>query len=250
MTTFKTKIATADATSITVRGLDLVSDIIGEMSFTELQYFLCTSRRPTAQQVKVLDACLVTLMEHGWTPSSIIARMMIDSVPEESQVAIASGLLAMGSVFAGTAEGCAKILQEGIAAGGDLDAYCDKVVAKHRQARKPLAGFGHPLHKPDDPRSIKLFAVGRAAGLEGKYLDLLERLGKSMDKAAGKHISINATGVLGALLLEIGLEPGVMRGLAVVSRAGGLIGHITEERETHTARHIWHLAEEHIPYEK
>ena len=250
MTAFKTKIATADATSITVRGLDLVSDIIGEMSFTELQYFLCTSRRPTAQQVKVLDACLVTLMEHGWTPSSIIARMMIDSVPEESQVAIASGLLAMGSVFAGTAEGCAKILQEGIAAGGDLDAYCDKVVAEHRQARKPLAGFGHPLHKPDDPRSIKLFAVGRAAGLEGKYLDLLERLGKSMDKAAGKHISINATGVLGALLLEIGLEPGVMRGLAVVSRAGGLIGHITEERETHTARHIWHLAEEHIPYEK
>jgi citrate synthase len=74
-------------------------------------------------------------------------------------------------------------------------------------------------------------------------------LGHTVDAAAGKHVTINATGAIGALLLEIGLAPGVMRGLAVVSRSGGLIGHIVEERETHAARHIWQLAEENIPYE-
>lgn len=234
---------------MTVRGLDLVDDVIGELSFTQMLYFLCGGRMPTIAETKILDACLVTLMEHGWTPSSLITRLMIDSVPQESQVAIASGLLSLGSVFAGTSEGCAEILKAGIDAGGDLQAYCDHVVASYRALRKPIPGFGHPLHKPDDPRTIKLISTGRLYRVGGQYIDLLLMLSNTVDAAAGKHVTINATGAIGALLLEIGLAPGVMRGLAVVSRSGGLIGHIVEERETHAARHIWQLAEENIPYE-
>jgi citrate synthase len=250
MPVYKTRIAKTEAGGVTIRGLDLVDEIIGELNFTQMLYFLCAGKMPLANQTRVLDACLVTLMEHGWTPSSLIARLMIDSVPEESQVAIASGLLALGSVFAGTSEGCAQILKEGLERGGDLDDYCAEVVRTHRETKKPLPGFGHPQHRPDDPRSAKLLAVGKASSLEGHHIDLLLRLGRAVDAAAGKHITINATGVIGALLLEIGLEPGVMRGLSVVSRSGGLIGHIVEERSSHSARHIWHLAEENIPYEE
>jgi citrate synthase len=227
-----------------------VDDLIGVRSFTEMVYFLSVGRMPTAAQVTVLDACLVTLMEHGWTPSSLITRLMIDSVPDEAQVAIASGLLALGSVFAGTSENCARLLQAGIATGGDLDEYCRAVVADHRARKAPVPGFGHPVHKPVDPRAVRLLQVSRDAGVAGPYTDLLLRLSAEMDRAFGKAVTINATGAIGALLLEIGVPPDLMRGVAVVSRAGGLIGHVAEERETHSARYVWKLAEDNIPYEE
>ncbi|HVR90590.1 MAG TPA: citryl-CoA lyase [Novosphingobium sp.] len=242
-----TAIAAANPDGITVRGLDLVDDIIGKLGFTEMTYFLCAGVLPTPAQTRVLDACLVTLMEHGWTPSSIIARVMADSVPEDSQVAIAAGLLSLGSIYAGTSESCAKLLKAG-ADAPDLDAFCAETVRELRSRRAAIPGFGHPLHKPDDPRTPRLLAVAKEAGVAGKYVDLLVRLGRAVDASFGKHITINATGAIGALLLEIGLEPGVMRGLAVVSRASGLIGHVVEEHRTHAARALWAFAEHEIPY--
>lgn len=245
----KTRIAKTEADRVTIRGHDLVADLIGVRSFTEMIYFLTVGRMPTAPQVKVLDACLVTLMEHGWTPSSLITRIMIDSVPGEAQVAIASGLLALGSVFAGTSEDCATLLFLGVETGGDLDAYCHEIVASYRARKAAVPGFGHPVHKPDDPRALRLLRIAEEAGLAGPYVQLLHRLSAAMDATFGKHIAINATGAIGALLLEIGLPADLMRGVAVVSRAGGLIGHVAEERQTHSSRHIWKLAEDNIPYE-
>ncbi|MCW5746686.1 MAG: citryl-CoA lyase [Alphaproteobacteria bacterium] len=244
-----TQIATSDASTITVRGKDLVNELMGRCSYTEMMYFLICNRMPSPAQTKVLDACLVTLMEHGFTPSALIARLVLDSVPDQVQVAMASGLMAVGSVFVGTMEGCAVILQRGVAEGGDLDAYCQRVVAEHRAARRPFPGFGHPFHKPDDPRSPRLLAIAAEAGVSGAHVDLLKRLGTEIDRAYGRHLTLNATGAIGALLLEIGIPAEIMRAIAVVSRCGGLPGHIMEERRTHSARTIWQLTEEHIPYE-
>jgi citrate synthase len=247
MDQIKTNIATSDATSITVRGRDLVNDLMGKHSFTEMVYFLLCDRMPTASETKVLDACLVTLMEHGWTPASIIARLAIDSVPSQAQLGIAAGLLAVGDVFLGTMEGCGRLLAAGIQ-NPNPDAYVREVVADHRLRREALPGFGHPFHKPDDPRPARLFAIAGEAGCEGRYIALLKRLSVELDRAAGHHITINATGAIAALLLEIGLQPESMRGIAVISRAGGLPGHLAEERRTHAARRIWKLVEENISY--
>jgi citrate synthase len=244
-----TQIATSDAQTITVRGKDLVNELIGRYSFTEILYFLITDRFPSAGQTRVLDACLVTLMEHGFTPTSLVARLIHDSVPGEAQVAMSAGLLAIGSVFVGTMEGCGRILRAGLAEGGDLDAYCRRVVAEHRAAKRALPGFGHPFHKPDDPRPPRLFQVAAEAGVPGDHIALLQRLNGEIDRAFGRHLTINATGAIGALLLEIDLPPEAMRGIAVVSRSGGLVGHLLEEQRTHSARKLWALAEEHIPYE-
>jgi len=248
MTDIKTNIATSDATSITVRGHDLVHDLMGKCSFTAMVYFLLRGRMPAEPQTRVLDACLVTLMEHGWTPTSLIARLAIDSVPSEAQVGIAAGLLAVGDVFVGTMEGAGRILAAGLDAP-DPQAYCRDVVARHRAERKPLPGFGHPFHKPDDPRPPRLFEIAAAAGCGGRYIGLLTMLSAELDRAMGRHITINATGAIAALLLEIDLPPEVMRSIAVISRSGGLAGHLAEERTTHAARRIWQLVEEHIPYE-
>jgi citrate synthase len=247
MSAFKTNIATSDKTSITVRGKDLVQDLVGRVSFTDMLYFLICHRMPSAGQTRVLDACLVVLMEHGWTPSSIIARLMADSTPGQPQVAMAAGLLAVGDVFAGTMDGCAKLLAAGV---GEADpaAWCRAVVAEHRAARRPMPGFGHPFHKPDDPRPPRLFAVAEEAGHGGAYIALLRQLGEELDRASGRHLTINATGAIAACLLEIGVPAVVMRGVAVVSRAGGLAGHIVEEKAMPVAREIWRLTEEGVPY--
>ena len=249
MPAVRTFIATSDESSITVRGRDLVHELLGRYTFSEMIYFLTCGRMPAAPQTKVLDACLVTLMEHGWTPIAMITRLTLDSVPDQPQVAMGAGLMAVGSVFAGTMEGCARILAAGVAQGGDLDAYCQRVVGDHRATKTTLPGLGHRMHKPDDPRSPRLFEIAREAGVDGRYIALLQRLNGIADKAYGRHLTINATGAIGALLLEIGIPLDAMRGMAVVSRAGGLLGHIVEERETHAAREMWRLTCENIPYE-
>ena len=247
MTEIVTHIATSNADSVTVRGRDLVSDLMGKHGFTEVFYFLICGRMPTRTEHRVLDLCLVTLMEHGFTPASVITRLTQDAVPGEMQVAIASGLLAVGSVFAGTMEGCSTLLREGIDAA-DPEAYCRDVVDAHKKAKRPVPGFGHAFHKPDDPRTPRLFAVAREAGIEGRYITLLETLGRAVDEAAGKHITINATGAIGALLLEIGIPSEASRGVAVVSRSAGLVGHVLEEQQTHSARAMTKAIKQAIPY--
>ena len=248
MTQFTTSIAHSDASTITIRERDLVDELIGKCTYTEMLYFLIRNRMPTPTETRVLDACLVTLMEHGFTPSSLVARLVADSVPGQVQVAMAAGLTTVSSVFVGTMEGCADILKQGMLEGGDPDAYCQRIIAEHRAAKRLLPGFGHPFHKPDDPRTPRLIAVAREAGVDGHYIDLLLKLSEVFDRTLGKHMTINATGAIGALLLEIGIPADIMRGIAVVSRAGGLIGHIMEEQTNRTARHIWELAEQNIPY--
>jgi len=245
----KTRIATSDERSITVRGRDLVEELIGRHTYTETLYFLVCGRFPSGPETRVLDACLVTLMEHGLTPSAIVARLLADSVPDEAQVAIAAGLLAVGATFVGTMEGCARILKAGLEKGGDAEAYCRATVSAYRAERKALPGFGHPLHKPDDPRPPRLFAIAAEAGVAAREIALLRRLGAELDRQAGRHLTINATGAIAALLLGIGVPVEAMRGIAVVSRAGGLVGHLLEEHETHSGRTIWQMVEHGVPYE-
>lgn len=247
MTGLTTSIATSDASSITVRDMDLVSDIIGKHGFVAMIYRHLAGRFPTDAETVLVDACLVTLMEHGITPSSLVARLMIDSVPEQLQVAVASGLNAVGSVFVGTMEGCGEILMQAVAAS-DWDATLREAVADHANRKAALPGFGHPFHKPDDPRTPRLLDLAREVGLHGDYCGALVRLNELVDEARGSHLTINATGAVAALLLETGLEPSIFRGIAVISRSAGLVTHVQEERRRPTARRLWSLADEAIAY--
>ena len=213
-------------------------------------YFLTCGRKPDPGQARVLDACLVTLAEHGLTPSAVIARLMADSVPEEPQVAVAGGLLAIGSVFAGTTEDCARMLLDIERASqrtGIDEAIAGRVQALH-DGRRPVPGFGHATHKPDDPRTPRLFEIAAQAGYAGRYVGLLQRVGAEVDRIHGRHLTINATGAMGALFLEIGIPLQAMRCYSVVSRAAGLVGHLLEEQATHSARAIWQASKRAVPY--
>lgn len=246
-----TRTGTSDATRVRVRGRDLVHELIGRVSFTEMLYFLTCDRLPDPVQRQVLDACLVTLMEHGLTPSAVITRLMADSVPREPQVAIASGLLAIGSVYAGTTEDCATLLVAADAQvrdGRDQAEVLAEIAGQHRQARRAVPGFGHGTHRPDDPRALRLLALATELGCGRRYVPLLQALALHVDAAWGRHVTINATGAIAALLLEIGVPVAAMRGYSVAARAGGLVGHLLEEQADGSARAIWAAAKATVPY--
>jgi citrate synthase len=243
-----TRIAHHTAEAIYVRGASLVDELIGKLTFTEMMYFQLMGERATPAQAKVLDAVLVTLMEHGITPSSIVSRLIYDSCPEAVQAAVAAGLLGVGSTFIGTMEGCAKNIEEILAAPEGEEARAKAIAQRVRAAKQPIPGFGHPHHKPDDPRSPRLIAVAEEAGVPGRHIRALRLLAKEVDAAWGRHLTINATGAVAALLGEIGIPQPVMRGVAVVSRAAGLVGHIREEQVDPSARQIWDAASSRIPY--
>ena len=244
-----THIAVSDATTVTVRGKDLVKEIIGSYSFTDATYLMLTGNEPDEKSRAILDACLITLMEHGLTPSAVITRLLADGVPEEMQVAVAGGLLGVGSVFAGTMEGCALLLAEAFEHDGSHEDYLRQIVREHRAAKKPVPGFGHPYHKPDDPRSYRLLEVADGFDLPGHYIKLLRLMSEVIDTEYGKHITINATGAIAALLLEIGVPAVASRGVAVISRSAGLVGHVLEEKEIGIGRHITGLVKKGVKYQ-
>jgi citrate synthase len=252
MTTAKTKpttrIATSSATDITVRGKSLTDELIGKLTFTQMAFFQILGRVPTAGETAAVDACLVALMEHGLTPSAIAARLTHGTAPEALQGAIAAGLLGVGDKMAGTVEGCAVMLAR-IAAAADPAAEADRVVAEHRAARRSLAGFGHPVHTPDDPRTPVLFAVARAHGVAGRHLAAAAELSRAVDAALGRHLTLNATGAIAAVLADCGVPPEIMRGFALITRCAGLVGHVHEEQHHPAMTTMWDAADRAVPYD-
>ena len=244
-----TRIATSTAEDVFIRGKSLCRNLIGRVTFTELLFFQILGREPTPHQTRIVDACLVTLMEHGLTPSALATRLVYSSAPESMQAAVAGGLLAVGSRFVGTTEECGALLERLLASTGELESTAATIADEHKRARKPVAGFGHPLHKPDDPRALRLIALARELGLAGRHVAAVEVLGRAVDKAYGKHITLNATGAIAALLGDCGVPCEILRGFAIIARAAGLVGHIHEEQRSPAMRTIWETAERAIPYD-
>jgi citrate synthase len=236
----------SDADHIVVRGYDLPGELLGKVDFGGMAFLELMGRLPTPQEAAVFNALVVTLVEHGMTPSAIAARMTYLGAPEALQGAVAAGLLGLGTVFVGTIEGSAKFLQEALRDAppdADLEALAAAIVADHRARKAQIAGLGHPVHKPDDPRTPRLFAIAEENGFRGRYVALMEAVRVHAEAASGRVLPLNATGAIGALASELGIPWQVSRGLGVMARAVGLVGHILEESRTPMARTIWETVE-------
>lgn len=221
-----------DTARLRLRGHDSLNDVVGELTFTEGFYLIVTGQKPTSAQARILDAALLILMDHGLTPSALVARLVADSNPDDIQIPLAAGALMVGNRFAGTMAGAGKLLKEGMAYEGDKREWAKKRVAEFQAAGRRIPGFGHPNYKGTDPRTERLFMVARQAGVTGDYIALLELLGEVVNEQAGRQIVLNVTGALGAVLHEIGFPVDAMRSVAVVGRCAGLVGHILEEKKS------------------
>lgn len=232
--------------TLTIRGRDTLSEIVGEKTFTETFFFIVTGRMPNAGETQCFDACLNILMDHGLTPSALVARLTEDSVPEDMQVAMAAGLLLVANRHVGTMSGAGRLLAAAVAGDEEPRDWAARTVAEHRSQKKRVPGFGHPHYAPDDPRALRLFDVAANAGCSGRYIDLIKLLGEEVDRAMGRHLTLNVTGAMAAVLSEIGFPVEAMRGVAVVGRAAGLVAHIYEEKQTGLARSLIEFADREV----
>lgn len=233
---------------ITVRGKDLPSELLGRVNFGDMAYLEVMGRLPDERESTVFNALLVTLVEHGVTPSALAARLTYLGAPESVQGAVAAGILGVGSVFVGTVEGSAMMLRDGIGDGthGDLETVAAEIVAEYRASRRPIPGIGHPVHKPHDPRVPRLFEIAEANGLRASHVRLMELIAADAQARFGKTLPVNATGAIGALLGELGFPTVVARGLGAMARAVGIVGHVWEEINQPIAREIWYRAEDEV----
>src|ERR1700710_63370 len=164
---FPTSLGTSTADEIRLLGQDLTADLIGKVTFGELAFWLVALRRPTPSETRVLEAVLVALADHGFTPTAIAARLTYLSAPDSLQGAMAAGLLGGGSRFLGVTEDCGGYLHAVLTDhDGDLptddagwDALAVEAVRRTREQRAFVPGLGHPVHKVQDPRTPKLIAI-------------------------------------------------------------------------------------------
>ena len=235
--------STADR--IVVRGRSLPDEILGHMSLGAFAFFELTGRDPDEAEGALFDAVVITLVEHGLTPSALVARLTYLGAPESLQGAVAAGLTGLGTVFAGTAEEAARMLDEALEArepGRPLEEVARDVIAA--RSGEIIPGLGHPVHRRVDPRAVRLFELAELHGRAGDYVRLMQLIGAEAERTTGKMLPVNATGAIGAICCELGFPWRTVRGIAVMARAIGLVAHVGEEIENPIAFELWRRADE------
>lgn len=247
----RTAIATSDATTITVRGHDLVTDLIGKIDFTDYFWLLVTGTRPRDAQKAMLNACLVAIAEHGLVPSVQAARMTLAAGPEAWQGAVAAGLLGMGSVVAGSSEVAGRYLAEVLGEVGPegAEAAAEASLRRLKAARKKVPGLGHPQHSAGDPRADRLLAISDELGLSGPHVDMLRLLGRLAPGIMDRPLPINVSGAIPAVMLDAGWPLAALKAVPLLARTAGLAAHLYEESERPIGFILSHHADLAIDYD-
>jgi citrate synthase len=225
---------------VEVRGRDLTSELMGSVTFTEYFHVLLTGHEPTDDQRYFLDLLLVAIAEHGMMPTNVAARMTLSADPNALQGAVAAGILGAGPVLLGTSEECARLLQR------------DDPVAEVRAIRAAggrVPGFGHPVHKPLDPRAERILELADERGVSGKHVALGRAIRDTVAVEYGRPLTMNVSMPIAAVMLDLGFPASVVKAVPILARTASLLAHLAEEREQPLGFHMAAAAEHSIRYE-
>ncbi|MFE9093320.1 citryl-CoA lyase [Streptomyces sp. NPDC007264] len=247
MPEYPTALGASSLDRITLLGQDLAADVMGEVGFGELAFWLATQRRPKPGETRVFEAVLAALADHGFTPTAITARLTYLSAPDSVQGALAAGLLGGGSRFLGVTEDCGRFLHDVLSTvtgarpddEAGWDALALSAVRSAREAGRFVPGLGHHVHKQGDPRTARLFAIATEEGLFGPHLSLFAAIGRVHPQVLGRTLPLNGAGVCGAALADLGLPLELLRAFALLARTAGLIGQLAEELRNPVANEIF-----------
>ena len=249
-----TSISTADAASVTVRGKDLCSDLMGRLTFTEFFFLLVSGREPDDNQRFFLDLLLIAIAEHGLVPANQAARMTLAADPGSLQGAVAAGILGCGTVVLGTSELCGRFLTEARETldrtGGPAAEIVRQMVEKIRAEDGKVPGFGHPLHKSSDPRTGRILALADEKGVAGVNIELAHQTAAAVEEVWGKPLVMNVSMAIAAVLLDLDFPSAMIKAVPILARCGGLLAHLAEEQEKPIGFLMAHHGQEAIAYEE
>lgn len=235
-----------------MRGRDLSGDLMGRLSFTEYFHFLLTGDEPTEDKRFFLDVLLVAMAEHGLMPGNVAARMTLAAAPESLQGAVAAGILGAGPIVLGTSDSCARLLEEAqkeVAAGGSAAAVARDVARAIHAVGGEVPGFGHPVHRPLDPRAERILVLADSRGVSGPHVQLARALREAVAEVWGKPLTMNVAMPIAAVMLDLGFPADVVKAVPILARTAGLLAHLAEEQEHPLGFHLAAKAEEAAGYE-
>jgi citrate synthase len=238
---------------VEVRGRDLTGDLMGRLSFSEYFHLLLTGREPTDDQRFFLDLLLVAIAEHGMMPTNVSARMTLAADPGSLQGAVAAGILGCGPVILGTSESCARLLEQGqeeVASGGAPAAVAGDIARAVHASGGKVPGFGHPVHRPLDPRAERILELADARGVSGPHVLLARCLRDGVAEAWGRPLTMNVAMPIAAVMLDLGFSSATVKAVPILARTAGLLAHLAEEQQHPIGFLMAGRAEEAIEYER
>jgi len=226
------KITKVEPNKLTVRG-HLIDELMGKITFAQMVFLLLKGNLPDEKQGKLLDAILVSSVDHGPTPPSTSAARFVASSGASLSSSIASGILAISKFHGGAINGAMKYFYE---IGGKIDQNnlnvedaVEEFLEELKKQKKRFPGFGHRYHT-NDPRAKKLFKMAKELGYAKKYIQIAQKVEKSLKKMIGKHLPINVDGAIAAVLCELGFSYKIGNAFFILSRTAGLVAHTIEEQ--------------------
>jgi citrate synthase len=240
-----TAISQAYPDRVEVRGRDLAGDLMGRVGFTEYFHLLLTGDEPTDEQRYFLDLLLVAIAEHGLMPTNVAARMTLAADPESLQGAVAAGVLGAGPVLLGTSEECAELLAGSISAGRRPE----DVARELHAAGGRVPGFGHPVHRPLDPRAERILELADTRGVSGPHVGFARELRDAVAATWGKPLTMNVSMPIAAVLLDLGFPTATVKAVPILARTASLLAHLAEERERPLGFILARAAEDAARYE-
>jgi citrate synthase len=221
-----TAISQAYPDRVEVRGRDLTGDLMGRVGFTEYFHLLLTGDEPTELQREFLDLVLVAIAEHGLMPTNVAARMTLAADPGSLQGAVAAGILGAGPVLLGTAEECARLLEAAVAGARPAA----DVARELADAGRRIPGFGHPVHRPLDPRAERILELADERGVSAAHVAFARELRDAVAGARGAPLTMNVSLPIAAVLLDLGYDAAAVKAVPILARTASLLAHLAEER--------------------
>lgn len=248
-----THICRAYPDRIEVRGRDLAGDLMGRLSFTEYFHLLLTGSEPTEEQRFFLDLLLVAIAEHGMMPTNVAGRMTLAADPGSLHGAVAAGILGAGPVILGTAEECAKLLsraqQKVSSVGRDRAEVARELVREIHDSGGRVPGFGHPIHRPLDPRAERVLELAGERSVSGPHVALSRALNDAVAEIYGRPLTMNVSLPIAAVMLDLGFQSAAVKSVPILARTASLLAHLAEERELPVGFAMAAAAEAAVEYE-
>ena len=192
-------------------------------------FFLLTGKEASEEQRFFLDLLLVAIAEHGMVPTVQAARMTLAADPGSLQGAVAAGILGAGPVILGTSELCGKLLMEAdakVAAGGKPDAVALALMRDICDADGKAPGFGHPIHRPVDPRAVRILALAEERGVAGRHVVMARRIEKAVAEVWGRPLVMNVSMPIAAVLLDLDFPAAMIKAIPLLARTASLLAHL------------------------